>query len=86
MSYQSQIGYDIHPSPKGRIVPLKDDYLTVSEAAAALQCDVSTIRRHVGKSLPADKVGNSWIIKRSDLDTWSKTHLRKRGRPPKLGT
>ena len=54
--------------------------LTVTQAAALIGAHSATVRRWCEKgTLPAEKVGWSWIIDQADLDAFTPP---KRGRPP----
>lgn len=58
-----------------------DGYLTTKEAAARLGVSVGRVKQFVAeKRLPAEKVGNTNLIKESDLQL---VEDRQTGRPPK---
>lgn len=45
--------------------------LTVTQAAALADCNVSYIRAEIDAGrLPAEKIGNQWVITREAFDTW----------------
>lgn len=47
------------------------EFLTVAEAASHVRSHAETIRRAIrAGSLPANRVGSSWRIRQTDLDSW----------------
>ena len=49
----------------------RDEYLTVPEAARHLRVNEETIRRNVRSGrLIAEKIGNQWFIRKSDLSVF----------------
>jgi len=50
---------------------MAEELLVPREAGIIAGCHDDTIRRAIEKGfLPAQRVGNTWAIKRSDLQTW----------------
>lgn len=50
----------------------RDEYLTVPEAARNLRVNEETIRRNVRSGrLKAEKIGNQWFIRKSDLSSFA---------------
>jgi len=49
----------------------REEYLTVPETARYLQLNEETVRRNVRSGrLKAEKIGNQWFIRRSDLSSF----------------
>ncbi len=61
---------------------IRDSYLSSSEAARALGIHPMTIQRlfRDGK-LRGEKIANRWLIRRGDLEEFSKSYVPKVGRP-----
>jgi len=59
------------------------DFLTVVEAASALDLHAETVRRfcRVGK-LRSQKLLNGWLIPRTEVESFASTYKETRGRPP----
>ncbi len=57
-------------------------YLASSEAADILGIHHMTIQRVLrdGK-LPAEKIANRWLLRRTDVEEFAKTYVPKVGRP-----
>ncbi len=57
-------------------------YLASSEAADILGIHHMTIQRLLrdGK-LPAEKIANRWLLRRTDVEEFAKTYVPKVGRP-----
>ena len=57
-------------------------YLASSEAADMLGIHHMTIQRLLrdGK-LPAEKIANRWLLRRTDVEEFAKTYVPKIGRP-----
>ena len=57
-------------------------YLASSEAADMLGIHHMAIQRllRVGK-LPAEKIANRWLLRRTDVEEFAKTYVPKIGRP-----
>lgn len=51
---------------------LKDNYISIDEAAEYLGIKTVTLRNWIKKDekLPAHKIGKLWKFKRSELDAW----------------
>ena len=58
--------------------------MTLTEAAASLGLDASTLRRQVARgSLRARKVGPVWTVTKREVERYRSIHLgRKANRPP----
>ena len=58
------------------------DFLTVVEAASALDLHAETVRRfcRVGK-LRSQKLLNGWLIPRTEVESFASTYKETRGRP-----
>ena len=62
-----------------------DDYLTAAEAAKKLKVHPETIKRLCRQGeLPADKLGNTWLIKEDTLSVFAGTYRSSVGRPKRL--
>jgi excisionase family DNA binding protein len=50
----------------------RDEYFTVPEAARNLRVNEETVRRNVRSGrLKAEKIGNQWFIRKSDLSSFA---------------
>ena len=58
------------------------DFLTVVEAASALDLHAETVRRfcRIGK-LRSQKLLNGWIISKKEVESFASTYTEMRGRP-----
>ena len=58
------------------------DYLTVVEAASALDLHAETVRRfcRIGK-LRSHKLLNGWLIPKTEIEAFVSTYKETRGRP-----
>jgi len=55
-------------------------YFTTKEAASILNFSPDHMRRLILQNkIKAEKVGNNWLIKKSDLDKFKRTRLPKKG-------
>lgn len=60
-----------------------ENTLTTAQFAAAVNTSTETIKKYCQKhTIAGFKVGNSWIIPKSEVDRF-KNERRPRGRPPK---
>jgi excisionase family DNA binding protein len=84
--YQSNI-YFIKPDI-GRlrnVMPILDNYLSVLEASRQLKVHPETVKRLCRQGdLPADKVHNTWLIKKDTLDNFAGTYNPSRGARKRL--
>jgi excisionase family DNA binding protein len=61
-----------------------DGVLTTSAAAARHGTSATTIIKAIGRGeLPAERVGNQWLVRATDADRWaaSRVDRRRRQRP-----
>ena len=58
------------------------DFLTVVEAASALDLHAETVRKfcRIGK-LRSQKLLNGWLIPRTEVESFASTYKKTRGRP-----
>ena len=62
--------------------PISQQYMTNSELARLLKVHPVTITYMARKGrLPAEKVGNRWLIPRDFAEEFAKTYIPKVGRP-----
>jgi len=60
-------------------MPILDDYLGVVEAAAILGVHWETVKRFCREGrIPAQKVHNTWLIRKDELDKFAATYNKPR--------
>lgn len=62
-----------------------DNYLSILEASRRLKVHPETVKRLCRQGdLPADKIRNTWLIKKDTLDNFAGTYNPKQGARKKL--
>ena len=64
---------------------LLDNYVNVIEAGRRLKIHPETVKRLCRQGdLPAEKIHNTWLIKKDTLDNFAGTYIPKRGARKRL--
>jgi excisionase family DNA binding protein len=66
-------------------MPILDNYFSVLEASRQLKVHPETVKRLCRQGdLPADKIHNTWLIKKDTLDNFAGTYNPSRGARKRL--